>query len=136
MKQLEYELAAWLAKLHSLIMRLNDPFEQQLSDRQLQILVVGILGMALFALVHPLIRWLARRGYEMAVSWLLTLILVVLLLFGVEIGQLTTATVIMDFSDLLLGVTGFLGLFFLYLLLHVLAGSIQKLKCRVRRRKK
>lgn len=135
LKEFQYELVAHMAKLHGWIMQLNNSFEQQLSDRQLQILAVGILGMALYFALHPAVRFLARRGYEIVLSWLLVVLMLLVLLFGVEIGQLTTASSVMDFSDLTLGIAGFLGLFFLYAVIRGIIGAVRKLKCRVRRRK-
>ena len=53
---------------------------------------------------------------EIVVSLLYTLTLIVVLTFGIEVGQQVTGTGRMEFADIVYGVGGFLAAFVLYLL--------------------
>lgn len=127
MKDFLYGIVYRLADIHNWILQLNNDFEYNLSDKELHFLVIGLVGMVLFALVHPVVRSLARRGWEMAISWLYTLTLVVVLTFGIEIGQKVTATGSMDFADIVSGVVGFLVGFALYFLLYLVYRLVRRL---------
>ena len=45
MKELLYGIVELLAKIHSYLLRLNDAYEYNFSDKELHFLVIGILGM-------------------------------------------------------------------------------------------
>ena len=47
MKELLYGIVELLAKIHSYLLRLNDAYEYNFSDKELHFLVIGILGMML-----------------------------------------------------------------------------------------
>ena len=117
MKDFLYWIVYRLADIHTWIMQLNNSLEPGFSDKELHFLVVGVVGMALFLVVHPIVKFLTRRGWEMAVSWLYTMTLILVLTFGIEIGQKITSTGTMDFADIVFGVGGFLAGFAIYFLL-------------------
>ena len=48
MKELLYGIVELLAKIHSYLLRFNDAYEYNFSDKELHFLVIGILGMMLF----------------------------------------------------------------------------------------
>ena len=58
-----------IARLHEYIISLNDQFPTVLTDKQLHFLVVGLTGMGLFFLVHPIFKALAKGGHIIIVSW-------------------------------------------------------------------
>ena len=66
-------------------------------------------------MIHPLIRALCKKGMEILVSLLYTLTLVVVVTFGIEVGQQVTNTGHMEFADIVWGVAGFLAAFVVYL---------------------
>lgn len=45
MKELLYGIVELLAKIHSYLLRFNDAYEYNFSDKELHFLVIGILGM-------------------------------------------------------------------------------------------
>lgn len=127
MKVFLYWIVYRLADIHTWIMQLNNSLEPGFSDKELHFLVVGVVGMALFLVVHPIVKFLTRRGWEMAVSWLYTMTLILVLTFGIEIGQKITSTGTMDFADIVFGVGGFLAGFAIYFLLALLWKLLRRL---------
>lgn len=127
MKDFLYWLVYRLADIHTWILQLNNNLEPNFSDKELHFLVIGAVGMCLFLLVHPIVKFLTRRGWEMAVSWLYTLTLIVVLTFGIEIGQKVTATGTMDFADIVFGIGGFLAGFAIYLVLALIWKIVRKI---------
>ena len=127
MKEVLYRMVDLVARVHDRILTLNDGFPAVLSDKQLHFLVVGVLGMLLFFVIHPIFRALIRRGHEMTVSWVYVLTLILGLTFAVEIGQKITHTGSMEFADIVFGVFGFLAMFAVFLLLRALAKGFLRL---------
>ena len=73
MKDFLYWIVYRLADIHTWIMQLNDGFEQSFTDKELHFIVIGVAGLALFLMIHPLIRALCKKGMEILVSLLYTL---------------------------------------------------------------
>ena len=115
MKDFLYWIVYRLADIHTWIMQLNDGFEQSFTDKELHFIVIGVAGLALFLMIHPLIRALCKKGMEILVSLLYTLTLVVVVTFGIEVGQQVTNTGHMELADIVWGVAGFLAAFVVYL---------------------
>lgn len=64
MKDFLYWIVYRLADIHTWIMQLNDGFEQSFTDKELHFIVIGVAGLALFLMIHPLIRALCKKGME------------------------------------------------------------------------
>lgn len=111
---------AEIAKIHDYILTLNDGFSGELSDKQLHFLVVGITGMLLFFVVHPIFKALAKHGHIIIVSWFYVFTLIIGMTFAVEIGQQVTHSGTMEFADIVFGVAGFLTLFGIFAILRML----------------
>lgn len=60
MKELLYGIVELLAKIHSYLLRFNDAYEYNFSDKELHFLVIGILGMMFIFVVYPVFKWLAK----------------------------------------------------------------------------
>lgn len=134
LKEILYWIVYRLADIHTWILQLNNSYEYNLSDKALHFLVVGVVGMGLYFLIHPLVRFLARRGWEAAISWLYTLTLIVVLTFGIEIGQKVTGTGSMEFADIVFGIGGFLAMFLIYGVVRLIFAGIRKLSDLIRGR--
>ena len=132
MKEFLYRMVDLVARVHDRILTLNDGFPAVLSDKQLHFLVIGVLGMLLFFAVHPVFRFLIRRGHELAVSWVYVFTLILGLTFAIEIGQKVTNTGTMEFADIVSGVFGFLAMFAVFALLRLLVLSLLRLRRRGR----
>ena len=118
MKEFLYAIMDLVARFHSGILSLNDTYEAHLSDKQLHFLVVGLAGMALLLVVHPLFERLAKKGHVLVISWLYVFTLIVGLSFAVEIGQHISHSGNMEFADIMFGLVGFLAMFAAFFLLR------------------
>ena len=107
MKKFIYIAVEYAALIHDRIMTLNDGQASMLSDKQLHFLVIGLLGMLLFLLIHPLFKALIRRGHEIIVSWFYVFTVILVITFAIEIGQRISNTGTMEFFDIVYGVAGF-----------------------------
>ena len=56
MKELLYGIVELLAKIHSYLLRFNDAYEYNFSDKELHFLVIGILGMMFIFVVYPVFK--------------------------------------------------------------------------------
>ena len=127
MKRWLYIAVEWMARIHDRILRYSKTLPFRLSDKQLHFIVIGLLGMALYFVIQPLFRALIRRGYERAVSWIYVFTLILVITFGIEIGQRLTRTGSMELADIVYGLSGFLTMFAVYALLRALVLGIAKL---------
>ncbi len=127
MKKWLYFAVEWMARIHDRFLTLNDGFAVALTDKQLHFLVIGVLGMVLFFVIHPIFKALIRHGREMAVTWIYVFTLILVITFGIEIGQRLSHTGSMEFADMVFGVVGFLTMFAVYALLRALVLGIVRL---------
>lgn len=132
MTKLLYWFVEQIARIHNYILRLNDAYEYNFSDKQLHFLVIGLLGMAMIFLVYPLFKWLAREHHELVIAWIYVFTLILVITFAIEIGQKVTNTGSMEFGDIVFGVMGFVAMFAIFALLRSLFHALQRL---IRRRK-
>lgn len=109
-----YGLVELVARIHSYLLRLNDANEYNFTDKELHFLIIGILGMAMIFVVHPLFKWLVRNNHVMVVSWIYVFTLIIVITFAIEIGQRITNTGNMEFADIMFGVLGFISMFIVF----------------------
>ena len=127
MKELLYDCVGIIAKLHDMIMRLNNTYETNFSDKDLHFLVIGILGMGLLFVIYPLFKYLAKRNHEMVIAWIYVFTVMVVITFAIEIGQHITKTGNMEFADIMFGLVGFMVMFCIFIVLRMIYHSIIKL---------
>lgn len=132
MTKLLYWFVEQIARIHNYILRLNDAYEYNFSDKQLHFLVIGLLGMAMIFLVYPLFKWLAKEHHELVIAWIYVFTLILVITFAIEIGQKVTNTGSMEFGDIVFGVMGFVAMFAIFALLRSLFHALQRL---IRRKK-
>ena len=106
MKELLYGIVELLAKIHSYLLRFNDAYEYNFSDKELHFLVIGILGMMFIFVVYPVFKWLAKHDHVMVIAWIYVFTLIIVITFAIEIGQKVTNTGNMEFADIVFGVVG------------------------------
>lgn len=114
MTRLLYFIVEIIAKIHSYLLRLNDAFEYNFSDKELHFLVIGLMGMAMIFVVYPVFKWLAKKGHIMTISWIYVFTLVIVITFAIEIGQKVSSTGNMEFADIMFGVVGFLTMYAIF----------------------
>lgn len=129
MKEFLYWIVGLIAKIHGYIMRLNDAYEYNFSDKELHFLVVGTMGMGFIFVIYPVFKWLAKHDHVMVIAWIYVFTLIVVITFAIEIGQKVTNTGNMDFADIVMGVLGFAAMFFVFAVIReiykLIVGLIQ-----------
>ena len=127
MSKFLYALVGMVAKIHNYIMRLNDAYEYNFTDKELHFLVIGVLGLLFIFVVYPFFKALAQSGHVMVIAWIYVFTLIIVITFAIEIGQKITHTGNMDFADIVFGIFGFLVMFFLFSLVRGVYHGIKKL---------
>ena len=74
MKELLYGIVELLAKIHSYLLRFNDAYEYNFSDKELHFLVIGILGMMFIFVVYPVFKWLAKHDHVIVMFFIFAVI--------------------------------------------------------------
>lgn len=134
MKEFLYDIVGLIAKIHSYLLRLNDAYEYNFSDKELHFLVIGVLGMAFLFVVYPVFKWLAKHDHVMVIAWLYVFTLIIVITFAIEIGQKVTNTGAMEFADIMMGVFGFLAMFVIFAILREVYKAIRRLMRQMRER--
>lgn len=127
MKELLYMIVEYIAKIHNYLLRLNDAYEYNFTDKELHFLVIGVLGMAFIFVVYPLFKWLAKNDHVMVIAWIYVFTLIIVITFAIEIGQKVTNTGSMEFADIMMGVLGFVVMFFAFSVVRGIYKAIVKL---------
>ncbi|MDE6748441.1 MAG: hypothetical protein K2K21_05165 [Lachnospiraceae bacterium] len=114
MENFLYWVVGQVARVHNYLLRLNDAYEYNFSDKELHFLIIGALGMTIIFVVHPIFKWLVKHGHIMMISWIYVFTLIIVITFAIEIGQRVTHTGVMEFKDIVFGVFGFISMFLLF----------------------
>lgn len=124
-----YGILDIITEAHTYILTLNDAYEANLSDKQLHFLVIGVIGMAMVFIIHPLFTLLAKTNHVLIISWIYVFTLVLLMTFAIEIGQKVTHSGTMDFVDIVFGIWGFMLMFLIFALIRgIILGIIHLIK--------
>ena len=127
MKEFLYMIVGWIAEIHSYLMRFNDSYEYNFSDKELHFIVIGLLGMAFVFIVYPVFKWLAKHNHVMVIAWIYVFTLILVITFAIEIGQKVTNTGAMEFADIVFGVVGFIVMFFIFSIVREICHLICRL---------
>ncbi len=114
MRRFLYLMVELIARIHNKLLKLNDAYEYNFTDKELHFLIIGALGMAMVFVVHPLFKWLAKNNHIMVISWIYVFTLIIVITFAIEIGQRVTNTGQMEFADIMFGVLGFISMFLVF----------------------
>lgn len=126
-KDLLYVIIDIIAQVHSRILELNDAYEYNFTDKELHFLVIGVLGVVLLILIYPIFKFLSKRGWVMAITWIYVFTLLIALTLSIEVGQKLTNTGKMEFDDIMFGVCGFIAISFVFLAICGVIILIRKL---------
>lgn len=127
MKELLYGIVGWITQIHNYILRLNDAYEYNFTDKELHFLVIGILGMAFIFAIYPVFKWLADRGHIMTITFIYAFTLIIVITFAIEIGQKVTHTGNMEFADIVMGVFGFVLMYAVFAVIRQICKAIADL---------
>ena len=126
------EMTLLMAQVHGMLMRINDGFELQLSDKDWHFIIMAFIAMVLFWFVHFVFKRLARWSITV-VSFIYVFTVMAVLGFAIEIGQKITGTGNMDFGDVVAGLYGVLAFFAVYSVYRLLAFAFGRLTGRKRK---
>lgn len=102
---------------HDFVLSFNDRFGIALTDKQLHFLFVGVIGIILLIIIHPIFKWLVDKAKSlMVISWIYVFSILVALTLAIEIGQKVTGSGDMDFADIVAGIAGFFIMSTIYLI--------------------
>lgn len=127
LKEVLYTLVEIIALIHSKLLALNDAYEYNFTDKELHFLVIGIIGMGMVLVIHPVFLWLAKRNHVMAITGIYVFTLILVITFAIEIGQKVTKTGNMEFADIVFGIGGFFLMFVVFNLIRFIIRLIIKL---------
>ena len=104
-------------ELHDMLTNLFDSFGMQFSDKQLHFFIIGIVGMFIYLVVNYLFKAISKYSIS-ALSFIYTVTVLVVIVFGIEIEQKITNRGHMEFSDIVAGLWGFTAFFVAYLIIY------------------
>lgn len=125
MRILLKSLAGLVNYLHDLVLVVSKTLGLGLSDKDLHFWVIGALGLFIFILSDFIFRFLARWSIS-AISFIFTLTFLIVFVFAVEIEQAITGRGNMEFTDITMGLYGFLVFAAIYLVLKTLIRILQR----------
>ena len=106
-----YWIVEIISNAHTFIMKMNDTYEYEFTDKELHFIVIGLLGIALIFVIYPFFKYLAKRNHILTLTGIYVFTLIVVITFAIEIGQKITNTGNMEFADVLFGITGFVSMY-------------------------
>lgn len=113
-KQVLYNITIIIAKIHDYIMSLNNNLATPFTDKELHFIVMGTLGMFMVLITYPLFKYLSKKNI-MSITFLYVLTFMLMLIFSIEIGQQVTNTGLLDFEDIIFGISGFIIFFLIFI---------------------
>ncbi len=113
-----YGILDIITEAHTYILSLNDAYEANFTDKELHFIVIGIIGMLMVLMIHPLFSFLAHRDHILVITWIYVFTLVLLMTFAIEIGQKFTHSGVMDFNDIVFGIWGFMLMFLIFAIIR------------------
>ena len=126
MEQLLYSIVGLVARIHNMILGLNNNYENSFTDKELHFIVIGVVGILLVFILHPIFKLLANTGHIMVVTFFYVFTVMLVIAFAIEIGQGVTHTGAMEFDDIMYGIGGFLAMFFVFAVIRGLFLLIRK----------
>jgi hypothetical protein len=125
MKEIIMLIAEIVNSLHDFIWILSDSAGLNLTDKDLHLWVMGIIGIICFLPVHLIFKKLSQYSITI-ISFIYTFTVMLVFVFAIEIQQKITGRGQMEFDDAVIGLWGFLLFFAAFLLLKGLFTVIRK----------
>ena len=115
-----------ITKLHTKLLALNDQYGWALSDKWLHFIIIGLFGFGMLLLIQPLFKWFANHDGVLFITFTYVFTVILVITFGIEIGQAFSGTGDMDFYDIASGVAGFFVFFGIYLVCYLIYRQIKQ----------
>jgi hypothetical protein len=101
---------------HDILMHFTEALGLQLTDKDLHLWVIGVMGFLIFVFVQVLFKLIAQWSIT-AISFIYTFTVLIVIVFAIEIQQKITGRGNMEFADAVIGLYGFLLFFGAYLVI-------------------
>ena len=118
-------VVAIINELHDFLTTFFDSFGVQFTDKELHFIIIGIVGMVIYLVVNALFKAMAKYSISL-LSFIYTVTVLVVIVFGIEIMQKITKHGNMEFADITAGLWGFAAFFATYLVIYGLVTLIKK----------
>ncbi|MFC4024622.1 hypothetical protein ACFOUV_12530 [Oceanobacillus longus] len=112
MKEIVIILAEIVNQIHDILV---DTFGLTMSDKELHFWVIGVIGMATFFVVYFFFKLLENMRWSTTIfSFIYTFTIMIVIVFTIELQQAITNRGNMEFADAVMGLWGFIVMFFIY----------------------
>lgn len=118
MESLLYNVVTLISRLHDYFLTLNDQQQSSFDDKQLHFIIIGLFGVGLILVLHPIFLWLSKTGHTMIISFFYVMTVILVVTFAIEIGQGYYGTGSPEMDDVVYGVGGFLVFFAIFLVIR------------------
>ena len=130
MKEIVIILAEIVNNIHDLLV---DLLGLHMSDKALHFWIIGLIGMVTFFIVYFVFKIIEEMKWSTTIfSFIYTFTVMIVLVFAIELQQAITNRGNMEFADAVMGLWGFIVLFFIYavvaIIIYFLFKTIKKKK--------
>ena len=126
MKEIILIVAEIINTAHDIILDLTSFAGLDLTDKDLHLWIMGMIGICIFGCTHVFFKYLSKYGIT-AISFVYTFTVMVVIVFAIEIQQQITGRGGMEFDDAAIGLWGFLLFFAVFLLIKAIYKRIHSL---------
>ncbi|MFD2444225.1 hypothetical protein ACFSO7_09610 [Bacillus sp. CGMCC 1.16607] len=116
MEQFINFMSTTLTNIHDYIILFTETVGLKISDKVLHFYILGIVGLMIFALADMLFKKLAKWSISF-VTFTFSLTLVMIIAFVIEMEQKWTDSGNVEFMDIIFGLSGFMVILSIYLLI-------------------
>lgn len=124
-KEFLYNITMIVSTIHDYIMNLNNSLANPLTDKELHFIIMGTLGMFMVLIIYPLFKYLSKKNI-MSITFIYVVTFMLMLILFVEIGQQVTNTGLLDFEDIVFGISGFIVFFLIFISIKTIYLFIRK----------
>lgn len=119
MREIILIVAEIINTIHDIILNLMAFAGLDLTDKDLHLWIMGMIGICIFGCTHVFFKFLSKYSIT-AISFVYTLTVMVVIVFAIEIQQRITGRGEMEFDDAVIGLWGFLLFFTAFLLIKTI----------------
>ncbi|MCL6584927.1 MAG: hypothetical protein K6T72_00150 [Anoxybacillus sp.] len=113
MKEVIKLIVDFINAIHDIVLMTSEELGFRVTDKELHLWIIGVLGMVLFFLVHALFKVISQWTIT-SISFIYTFTVLVVIVFAIEIEQKVTGRGQMEFTDAVIGLYGFVVFFTIY----------------------
>ncbi len=125
MYRIIYLFITLITKFHNKFISLSQRAGFDLTDKQLHFLIIGLFGFGMLLVIQPIFRWMAKHDVTLLITFIYVFTVVIVITFGIEIGQAYSGSGDMDFYDIASGILGFFVFFCIYLVFYLIYKRIR-----------